>query len=32
VKTHLSEVLRKLRCRDRVQLVVRVHEAGLVEG
>ncbi|WP_273653267.1 response regulator transcription factor [Cellulomonas fimi] len=30
VKTHLSEVLRKLRCRDRVQLVVTVHEAGLL--
>lgn len=30
VKTHLSECLRKLGCRDRVQLVVTVHEAGLL--
>ena len=32
VKTHLSECLRKLGCRDRVHLVITVHEAGLVDG
>ena len=30
VKSHVSEVLRKLGCRGRVRLVIAAHEAGLV--
>lgn len=31
VKSHVSEVLRKLECRDRVHLVITAYEAGLMQ-
>jgi DNA-binding NarL/FixJ family response regulator len=30
VKTHVASILRKLDARDRVQLVIRAYETGLV--